>query len=183
LNKGMLDKKIVRTVQKRHLANYVGSQRMQEEMALRKLLFRSNQWQKAQIIAVFLSTATEINTQPIIARAWSENKRTVVPKIINKQMVFVEITSGSSFRLGKMNIKEPIDSTVFDITLIDLAIVPGLAFTTHGERLGFGAGYYDRFLSLFSGDTVSLVLDVQLVTSLPIERHDQKVDHVLIQSK
>ena len=159
------------------------SQRMQEETALRKLLFRSNQWQKAQIIAVFLSTATEINTQPIIARAWSESKRTVVPKIINKQMVFVEITSGSNFNLGQMNIKEPIDSTIFDITLIDLAIVPGLAFTVYGERLGYGAGYYDRFLSLFCGDTVSLALGVQLVTSLPLEGHDQKVSHILSQRK
>ena len=179
----MLDKKIVRTLQKQRLANYVGFQRMQEETALRKLLFRSNQWQKAQIIAVFLSTATEINTHPIIARAWSESKRTVVPKIINKQMVFVEITSGSNFNLGQMNIKEPIDSTIFDITLIDLAIVPGLAFTVYGERLGYGAGYYDRFLSLFCGDTVSLALGVQLVTSLPLEGHDQKVSHILSQRK
>ncbi len=131
----------------------------------------------------FLSTATEINTQPIIARAWSESKRTVVPKIINKQMVFVEITSGSNFNLGQMNIKEPIDSTIFDITLIDLAIVPGLAFTVYGERLGYGAGYYDRFLSLFCGDTVSLALGVQLVTSLPLEGHDQKVSHILSQRK
>ncbi|MGY3742338.1 5-formyltetrahydrofolate cyclo-ligase [Leuconostoc inhae] len=179
----MLDKKVMRTVQKQRLANYVGYQRTQEEMALRELLFSSNQWQKAQIIAVVLSTAIEINTQPIIERAWSENKRTVVPKIINRQMVFVEITSRSSFSLGQMNIKEPIDSTIFNINLIDLVIVPGLAFTIRGERLGFGAGYYDRFLSVFSGDTVSLVLNVQLVTSLPLAVHDQKVSHILIQSQ
>ena len=81
-----------------------------------------------------------------------------------------------------MNIEEPIDSTIFDTNLIDLVIVPGLAFTIRGERLGFGAGYYDRFLSAFSGNTVSLVLNVQLVTSLPLAVHDQTVNHIFSQS-
>lgn len=178
----MLDKKTLRIMQKQRLADYVGAQRVDEEAILRGLLFRSNQWQEAKIIAVVLSTASEVNTQPIILRAWAENKRTVVPKIINKQMIFVEITAHSTFYVGQMNIKEPTDSTIFAINLIDLAIIPGLAFTRQGERLGFGAGYYDRFLAVFNGDTVALSLNIQLVTALPLAAHDQKVSHILMPS-
>lgn len=62
---------------------------------------------------------------------------------------------------------------------IDLVIVPGLAFTKNGARLGFGAGYYDRFLENYTGKTVALALSRQVKNALPIESHDQRIQEVL----
>lgn len=178
----MLHKDVVRLEQKKRLNQYSGSSRLQEEAQLRELLFVSVQWHNAQVIAVVLSTAMELNTQPIITRAWAENKQIVVPKIINKQMIFVEFKSDSELRTGQLNIKEPVSNLTVDSDAIDLAIVPGLAFTRHGGRLGYGAGYYDRFLVNFKGETVSLALNIQLLESLPMEPHDQKVAKILNQN-
>ncbi|CAM3159926.1 5-formyltetrahydrofolate cyclo-ligase [Leuconostoc rapi] len=175
----MLDKQMVRANQKKSLAQYVGLDRETEEATLRNLLFQTTQWQNARVIAVVLSMPTELNTQPVIQRAWLENKRTVVPKIIDKHMIFVEISEQSEYRLGAMAIREPLSSKMFDTDTIDLVIVPGLAFTMAGQRLGYGAGYYDRFLSHYGGQSIALALGVQLVEWLPVEKHDQSVDIIL----
>ena len=62
---------------------------------------------------------------------------------------------------------------------IDLVIVPGLAFTRSGARLGFGAGYYDRFLVNYTGKTIALALSPQIKQNIPIEPHDQLIQEVL----
>ena len=60
-----------------------------------------------------------------------------------------------------------------------MVIVPGLAYTISGQRLGFGAGYYDRFLAQYTGNSVALALSVQMLAVLPVEQHDQKVAHII----
>lgn len=175
----MLDKQVMRANQKQRLAQYGGVNRAIEETALHNLLFQSTQWHSAQVVAIVLSMTTELNTQPIIERAWLEHKRTVVPKIIDKHMVFVEVNEQSVFNLGMMSIREPVSRVAFDTESIALVIVPGLAFTTAGQRLGYGAGYYDRFLSHYAGDTIALALGVQLVDRLPVEPHDQLVNCII----
>ena len=60
-----------------------------------------------------------------------------------------------------------------------MVIVPGLAYTISGQRLGFGAGYYDRFLAQYTGNSVALALSVQMLEVLPVEQHDQKVAHII----
>ncbi|BAX70431.1 5-formyltetrahydrofolate cyclo-ligase family protein [Leuconostoc suionicum] len=177
--KKMYTKKELRQQQKVALMTEPASKREFEEKKLYELLFKKTEWQTAQTIATTLSTDFELNTMPIIAEAWEEKKRVVVPKIINHQMIFVEIDSKTRYQVGKLNIKEPINNSSHPIQDIDLVIVPGLAFTKKGQRLGFGAGYYDKFLQQYSGKTVSLALTTQLVDDLPIEVHDQVVQMVI----
>lgn len=175
----MYTKKELRQQQKVALMTEPASKREFEEKKLYELLFKKTEWQTAQTIATTLSTDFELNTMPIIAEAWEEKKRVAVPKIINHQMIFVEIDSKTRYQVGKLNIKEPINNSSHPIQDIDLVIVPGLAFTKKGQRLGFGAGYYDKFLQQYSGKTVSLALTTQLVDDLPIEVHGQVVQMVL----
>lgn len=175
----MYTKKELRQQQKVALMTEPASKREFEEKKLYELLLKKTEWQTAQTIATTLSTDFELNTMPIIAEAWEEKKRVAVPKIINHQMIFVEIDSKTRYQVGKLNIKEPINNSSHPIQDIDLVIVPGLAFTKKGQRLGFGAGYYDKFLQQYSGKTVSLVLTTQLVDDLPIEVHDQVVQMVI----
>ena len=175
----MLDKKKLRIQQKERLVEFVGVPRQTEENNLRRQLFHSSQWQQAQVIAVVLSTDFELDTQPIIEKAWDEHKVVVVPKIMDHQMQFIAINADSMYTPAAFDIKEPTSNHTFNAAAIDLVIVPGLAYTISGQRLGFGAGYYDRFLAQYTGNSVALALSVQMLAVLPVEQHDQKVAHII----
>lgn len=175
----MDDKVKLRQQQKQRLADYRGLERLEEEKNLQELLFQSNQWQMAKVVALTLSLPAEFNTAPIIQRAWQDKKQVVVPKIVANQMFFVLITPDSTYKSGMMSILEPVNDVPFDKQAIDLAIIPGLAYTRTGYRLGYGAGYFDRFLSDFHGKTIALAMKPQLVDDLPIEPHDEQVEYIL----
>lgn len=94
-------------------------------------------------------------------------------------MIFVEIDSNTRYQTGMLNIREPLIDNYSAVEQLDLVIVPGLAFTVSGKRLGFGAGYYDRFLEHYAGHTISVALSTQLLDDLPTENHDQTVQRIL----
>lgn len=175
----MQTKSELRIQQKAALARENLMKRKREEEQLYALLFQTPEWQSADSIAVTLSMEFELNTSPIIIKAWEKNKRVLVPKIINHKMIFVEIDSNTRYQTGMLNIREPLIDNYQAVEQLDLVIVPGLAFTVSGKRLGFGAGYYDRFLEHYAGHTISVALSTQLLDNLPTENHDQTVQRIL----
>jgi len=138
-------------------------------------------WQSAQSIATTVSSPIEVPTAPIIAAAKAAGKSVYLPKTMPKrQLAFLEddgprITS-------KFGIPEPAyhpDKVKQDV---DLLIVPGVAFALDSHyRVGFGGGYYDRFLTQYTGTTVSLVAPVQAFQTAqwPIEPFDQPITLLL----
>lgn len=154
-------------------------QKEQEELVLYERFFASEEWKKATTIGITLSGAVEVNTQPIIERAKTENKIILVPKTLPKwQMAFRKLDSETQLIKSKFGILEPDNGSDVPKSQIDLIVVPGLGFADEGNfRLGFGGGYYDRFLSDYLGETVSLVLSVQHFNKAvwPVERHDIKI--------
>ncbi|MGR8837047.1 5-formyltetrahydrofolate cyclo-ligase [Leuconostoc falkenbergense] len=175
----MINKSEQRQLQKEALKTLSIHQKQTESNRLYQLLFETAAWQEAGTIAVTLSMPIELDTAPIIEAAWSENKKTVVPKIVNHQMIFVPFDDGSSLQTGQLSIREPVTEVAVSANKIDLVIVPGLAFTRSGARLGFGAGYYDRFLVNYTGKTIALALSPQIKQNIPIEAHDQLIQEVL----
>ncbi|CAH1851931.1 5-formyltetrahydrofolate cyclo-ligase [Convivina praedatoris] len=174
-----LNKKDWRVKQKKSLKSYQGVNRSQEERALRQLLLQMASWKTAKRVALTLSLPFELDTQPLIKAAWQANKQVVVPQIKNQQMAFVEITPQTSYQVGPLGILEPCDVSIVQSETIDLVITPGLAFTKTGKRLGFGAGYYDRFLVNYAGPTVALALSCQIVPDLPQDKYDQRIMTIL----
>ncbi|CAK8053864.1 5-formyltetrahydrofolate cyclo-ligase [Eupransor demetentiae] len=174
-----MNKNELRQQQKKALKAVPADQRKRAEEALYQQLWQSALWQASQSVALTLSLPFELNTEPLIRAAWQAGKRVLVPKITDGEMHFVTITTGSVFDPGVMGIAEPSSQDYQDPAGIDLAIIPGLAFTKTGERLGFGAGYYDRFLSTFQGHSVALALPEQVLTELPMEPHDQLVEAII----
>ncbi len=156
--------------------------RLSEEKRLASLLYDQPEWMSAKTVALTLSQSFEIDTAPILLHARHEGRTVVVPRTLPKrQMEFVEINEETSFDESSFDILEPHDGRVYSPTEIDLMVVPGVAFTTTGRRLGFGGGYYDRYLSKYPGKTIALALPTQLAEDgewVP-DPHDQNVDRVL----
>jgi 5-formyltetrahydrofolate cyclo-ligase len=146
-------------------------------------LFEDEMWKEATTIGLTVSNHPEVDTYQIIRKAWEQGKRVVVPKCHpkEKQMSFHTLTRFTQLESVYFGLFEPIEALTFRVEHdeIDLIIVPGLAFSGNGFRLGFGGGYYDRFLTDFKGNTVSLAFPVQLREDIPVEKHDIPVNKII----
>lgn len=115
------------------------------------------EYKKASVVFVYSSVYSEVSTQPIICDALSHGKTVLLPvtDAATETMHASEIKSENDIVCGAYGIAEPKDKTAFDTEKIDLVIVPGLAFNKQGYRIGYGKGYYDKFLSQ-NGDIVKI---------------------------
>lgn len=145
-------------------------------------LFSHSVWQKAEMIALTYAVGDEFPTKHIIEQAFSEGKRIVLPRCVpeTKDMRFFEIVQFDQLELSFFGLMEPDPRQCEKISRdqIDLVIVPGLVYDRKGYRIGFGGGYFDRFLAGYrSFDSVSLAYKEQLAKErFPNEPHDQRVD-------
>ncbi len=143
-----------------------------------------SEYNRAQIIMVFLSLPTEIDTTGVVLRAWQDHKRVLAPRISweQRRMMPTEIRSLTSDLVEtSMGLREPVSGPPIPISLIDLVIVPGLAFDKKGDRLGRGRGFYDRFLAHpeFNGVTCGFAFEEQVLEEVPAEPLDRPVSMVV----
>ena len=145
-----------------------------------RLLEEQPEYQRAEVAMVFFSLSTEVDTTPLILRAWQDRKRVLAPKVSweQRRMLPIEIRSAADIQEVRMGIREPIRGVPFPVGEIDLVILPGLAFDSVGNRLGRGKGFYDRFLAHKDYHAVScaLALEEQFVESVPVGPHDMPID-------
>lgn len=144
-------------------------------------------WQDAKTIGTTVSRRREINTTPLIQKAWKQGKAVAVPKADPqvKAMDFRKIHSYQDVETAYAGIQEPIEELTESVSNddIDLLMVPGLLFDRQGYRIGFGGGYYDRYLIAYNKAAVSLALDMQVIDSVPKESFDRPVDFVVTETK
>lgn len=147
-------------------------------------LLESEEYKKADRIAVYYPVGSEVQTLDIIRDALINKKKVGLPRVINdNEIKFYQIMEKSleevEFTKGKYGIMENIDSTV-ELDPIDLLIIPGVAFDYECNRIGYGKGYYDRFLGKNDiGYIVGLAFENQMVKYIPINELDQKVDCII----
>lgn len=150
-------------------------------------LYKQQEWIAAQTIGITLSMEREVNTYAIIEKAWEEGKAIVVPKCNRetRTMTFRQITNFEQLETVYMNLREPDPSITEEVSAeeIDLLLVPGVAFTRKGERVGYGGGYYDRYLVNYKGKTLSLVFDFQIVSHIPVEPFDKTVQKIITEKE
>lgn len=156
-------------------------ERLSEKIARR--LRSSSLWIHSNVIAVTISRGREVDTKRVIEAAWHEKKTIAVPRtnFKEKTMTFYAITSFNDVEKTERGLFEPkLDKAApIEIKAFDLIIVPGLAFTKEGLRLGYGGGFYDRFLVKTNAPTVSLAFPCQIVAHVPTERHDRPIDYLV----
>jgi 5-formyltetrahydrofolate cyclo-ligase len=144
-------------------------------------LCKQKEFRKAEVLMVFLSLPKEIDTTPLVLRAWQERKRVLAPKVSweQRRMLPIEIESLSqNLATTQMGIREPVNGQPFPVANIDLVIVPGLGFDPFGHRLGRGRGFYDRFLGQpdFKGTRCAIAFEEQFVDMIPTGPYDVPVD-------
>ena len=150
------------------------------DQALTERLLKHPFYQEAKVIASYLSFPHEFQTQELIEQALKDGKKVLIPKTYPKgRMDFVVYDSQQLVKTSFGLLEPQGDLEVVDASQIDLIHVPGLAFTTEGYRIGYGGGYYDRYLEHFSGHTLSTIYPCQIQDFIP-ENHDIPVQEVLI---
>ncbi len=145
------------------------------------------QYRECETLFIYVSGSIEVDTHRIIEDAFKRSKRVAVPRCVSGEceMEFYNITSFDDLEIGAYGILEPVVSrcrVVEDFNL-GLCVVPALAFDEKGYRLGFGKGYYDRFLSHFAGDTVGLCYESCIRAELPKDCFDRRADTVVSEKR
>ena len=145
-----------------------------------KQLDKLNIW-KLKHYHIFISILkyNELDTSSIINKLKSEQKIIIVPKISNNELVHIAINDETEFGLNEFGIKEPNDGNHFIIENLDIIFIPLLAFDIEGHRVGYGKGYYDRFLKLTKNSTLKIGLSFfdPINKILDIDDNDVKLDY------
>ena len=150
------------------------SNRLGEQFAASEL------YQKAKTIYGYLPYNQEVRTVPILARALADGKQVAVPKVYGDEMRFICLTDLTQVETGYAGIPEPIADEPIADDPAALVLMPGLAFDKEGHRIGYGGGFYDKFLNAEpTHPTVALCYAFQMVEDLPTEEFDVPADRVL----
>ena len=155
-------------------------QKQSIDQALTEGLLQHPFYQEANTIATYLSFPHEFQTQELIEQALKDGKKVLIPKTYPKGRMDFVVYDPQQLVKTSFGLLEPQGNLeIVDVSKIDLIHVPGLVFTTEGYRIGYGGGYYDRYLKHFSGHTLSTIYPCQIKDFIP-ENHDIPVQEVLI---
>ena len=158
-----MDKVDARKIAKENLLRLSAEKRNSQEELVLNYLRHLPEWKKAKIIALTKSMPIEFSLEKVVELARNMNKKIVVPVTLPKrQLRFAYWDENTEFQKNSFGVEEPIQPIWIEEEQIDLVIVPGLAYSKKGERLGFGGGYYDRFLERDSFSTISLAYQEQV---------------------
>lgn len=156
-----------------------------EEAALKSIailnkLFESEQYKQADCIYCYIDFQNEVMTMPLIRKAVKDGKRVAVPRIADHAMKFYYITDHSELEEGSYGIMEPVMSCPLAQERDAVLIMPGVAFDRENHRIGYGGGYYDRYLQEENSHyKIALAYEFQIFEHVPYEEHDICPDIVL----
>lgn len=153
---------------------------------LLEILKEKQVYQQSKIILLFASCRSEIDTMGILKQALSSKKQVFFPKVAGKEMVFYEITDVGQLMPGFQGILEPVGDTLqfqTDMCKDACMIMPGVAFDKAGNRLGYGGGFYDRFLEKHPAlcqRSIAIGYSCQLVNQIETEAFDIKPNDIVL---
>jgi len=175
-----MDKKGIRQAIREKKRALTQKQIVDKSTALGRMLLRTKQYREAQTIYGYLSYNQEVHTESLLEQALRDGKRVAVPKCYGEEMRFIYLEDLSLVEKGYAGIPEPIADGPVAQDQTALVLMPGLAFDVSGNRIGYGGGFYDRFLQKEpEHPTVALCYDFQVVPHLETEEFDIPVDLVL----
>lgn len=143
-------------------------------------LLMTPEYRKCGALLLYVSKPREVSTIGLIQAAWANGKTVAVPRTDGDNLRFYRITGWADLEPGAFGISEPISSCIEYIPCeTDLCVIPGLGFDVSGYRIGYGKGYYDRWLAHYPGKSAGLCPIASLVLRLPAEPTDQQVQMIV----
>lgn len=148
-------------------------------------VFNTDALKNASVVLVYMSAFREPDTIELTDKLLSAGKCVCVPVSDTDSCTFIpsRITSLNGLRKGAYGIPEPPVIVPVGISDIDTALIPGIVFDRNGNRIGFGKGYYDRFLSEFHGKKIGISYDFQVLETVPAGTHDIKMDLIITEKR
>ena len=175
-----MNKKELRSLIRQQKRAMTESQIREKSEKLGQLFAASAAYRNAKTVYGYLPYNQEVRTVAMLERAIADGKRVAVPKVIGDDMKFIYIADLSRVEKGYAGIPEPVDDGPIADDPTALVLMPGLAFDREGHRIGYGGGFYDRFLAQEPDHpTLALCYDFQIMESLETEEFDIPVDTVL----
>lgn len=177
----MKSKQDFRRALKERRAAIPPEQKKEWDRAIVERIVASNEFQSAKTLLIYAPMAGEINLLPLVRVAWRRGLHVAFPRcdVATTTMRFYELLPGTGLVEGAYHIPEPPEEAPLCVPDRDtLCILPGLTFDPSGARLGYGKGYYDRFLADFEGTCVGAVYECMRVRNVPTEPHDRAVSLV-----
>ena len=144
-------------------------------------LQKINAYRGARKLGLYYSIGSEIPTHDMIQELLSFGTKVYLPKMLGRDIEFREISDFSSLEKGSFDIMEPKDRCPVDVP--DVILVPAVGISHNGSRLGYGQGFYDRFLEKNKTVTISPVLEKQVVRNIPQSKEDQIIDWIVTEDR
>lgn len=150
------------------------------QQAASTALDRIKKEENCKTVLLYHSLPDEVNTHTLIDQAAQIGYKVLLPTVVGNDLELHEYTGSAALRASATyGIQESTGSLFTDYPSIDLAIIPGMAFTKDGRRLGRGKGYYDRLLPMLNCPLVGLAFPFQMLDYIPCEEHDISMDEVI----
>ena len=177
-----MNKKELRTIIAQKKKSYSQEQLKDWSISLLTKLEAHPSFVKAHTILLYYSLPDEVQTHDFIER-WKNNKRIILPVVVGPtELELRRYTGKEDLTKGAFGIEEPTGETFEVFQEIELAIIPGVGFDKHGNRLGRGKGYYDRLLTQIKSPKIGICFQFQLAEEIPTGPYDIPMDQVITEN-
>lgn len=134
-------------------------------------------FRQAKTVLLYYSLPDEVQTHEFVKQI-SKDKLVILPVVTGDELELKVYAGESAMKKGCFGIDEPTGETITDFSTIDIAIIPGVGFDKHGNRLGRGKGYYDRLLPKLQSYNIGICFSFQVIPEIPVEPFDRPMDEV-----
>jgi 5-formyltetrahydrofolate cyclo-ligase len=139
-------------------------------------------YRNAKTIGAYYSIGSEVKTQDILQEILNAGKELALPKVVKDDLVFKKISNFSELEPGNFSVMEPKEKCEV-IKNLDVILVPAIALSKDGFRLGYGFGYYDKYLHGKKSTAIALSYAKQVIRSFPVDDHDVKMNFIVTEDK
>ena len=145
-------------------------------------IINTNEYKQAKIVALYKNLASEVDTNELIKHSIRVKKIVALPRVVNNNLEFFKINSlNDKLIKSEFGVEEPIGNKINFVNkdTIDLMIVPGVCFDKNKNRMGFGKGFYDKYLEETSIETIGICFFEQIVENIPTTTNDITMNKII----
>ncbi len=178
-------KKDIRKEVKQHRREATPEQIRMNSNAICEKFIQLPEYKEASVVFAYMDCKNEVETKKVIEQCWKDKKTVAVPKVFGEIMKYYVITSYDDLEEGYFGIPEPKYEKLQEIVCEDgLMILPGVAFDIHRHRVGYGGGFYDRYLEAHPNmKKIAFAFEFQMFDEVPFEEFDRQPEKIITEKR